>query len=49
MNDLMVAGTLAGVEMGLARAQVPHKIGGVMAALDFLAAAGAAAAKNAAE
>jgi len=51
INDLMIAGTVAGVEMGLARAQVPHKKGGVMAAIDFLAAAGAGAtaAKSAAE
>ncbi len=36
-NDLMLAGTLAGVEMGLALADVPHKRGGVNAAMDFLA------------
>ncbi len=36
-NDLMLAGTLSGVEMGLKRAGVPHKPGGVQAALDFLA------------
>ena len=36
-NDLMLAGTLAGVEMGLARAGVPHERGGVAAALDWLA------------
>jgi alanine-glyoxylate transaminase/serine-glyoxylate transaminase/serine-pyruvate transaminase len=36
-NDLMLAGTLAGVEMGLALAGVPHKKGGVQAALDYLA------------
>jgi alanine-glyoxylate transaminase/serine-glyoxylate transaminase/serine-pyruvate transaminase len=35
-NDLMLAGTLAGVEMGLERADVPHQKGGVQAALDFL-------------
>jgi alanine-glyoxylate transaminase / serine-glyoxylate transaminase / serine-pyruvate transaminase len=35
-NDLMLAGTLAGVEMGLAVAGVPHKPGGVQAAMDFL-------------
>jgi alanine-glyoxylate transaminase/serine-glyoxylate transaminase/serine-pyruvate transaminase len=35
-NDLMLAGTLAGVEMGLALADVPHKKGGVAAALDYL-------------
>ncbi|HXC31551.1 MAG TPA: aminotransferase class V-fold PLP-dependent enzyme [Verrucomicrobiae bacterium] len=37
-NDLMLAGTLCGVEMGLGLAGVPHKEGGVMAALDSLAA-----------
>ena len=35
-NELMLAGTLAGVEMGLERAGVPHAKGGVQAALDFL-------------
>jgi alanine-glyoxylate transaminase/serine-glyoxylate transaminase/serine-pyruvate transaminase len=39
-NDLMLAGTLSGVEMGLAAAGVPFKRGGVTAALDFLATAG---------
>jgi alanine-glyoxylate transaminase/serine-glyoxylate transaminase/serine-pyruvate transaminase len=37
-NDLMLAGTLAGVEMGLALAGIPHKHGGAQAALDYLAA-----------
>ncbi|MDP9146486.1 MAG: aminotransferase class V-fold PLP-dependent enzyme [Acidobacteriota bacterium] len=36
-NDLMLAGTLAGVEMGLRLAGIPHREGGVMAALDSLA------------
>jgi alanine-glyoxylate transaminase / serine-glyoxylate transaminase / serine-pyruvate transaminase len=36
-NDLMLAGTLSGVEMGLRLAEVPHKPGGVMAALNVLA------------
>lgn len=36
-NDLMLAGTLSGVEMGLRLAGVPHRTGGVMAALDSLA------------
>jgi len=35
-NDLMLAGTLSGVEMGLRLAGVPHRDGGVMAALDHL-------------
>jgi alanine-glyoxylate transaminase / serine-glyoxylate transaminase / serine-pyruvate transaminase len=42
-NDLTLAGTLAGVEMGLALAKVPHEPGGVQAALDYLAAAAAGA------
>jgi len=37
LNDLMLAGTLSGVEMGLMAAGVPFTRGGVMAALDFLA------------
>ncbi len=36
-NDLMLAGTLSGVEMGLDLAGVPHRKGGVAAALDYLA------------
>jgi len=36
-NDLSLMGTLAGVEMGLAVAEVPHKRGGVQAAMDYLA------------
>src|SRR5215831_2517120 len=35
-NDLMLCGTLCGVEMGLAAAQVPHRRGGVDAALAYL-------------
>ena len=35
-NDLMLAGTLSGVEMGLAAAGVPFTRGGVTAALEFL-------------
>lgn len=38
-NDLMLCGTLAGVEMGLALAKVPHRKGGVDAAMECLAAA----------
>jgi alanine-glyoxylate transaminase/serine-glyoxylate transaminase/serine-pyruvate transaminase len=37
-NDLMLAGTLSGVEMGLALAGVPHKPGGVQAAMQSLTA-----------
>jgi alanine-glyoxylate transaminase / serine-glyoxylate transaminase / serine-pyruvate transaminase len=36
-NDLMLAGTLSGVEMGLELTKVPFKKGGVQAALEFLA------------
>jgi len=35
-NDLMLAGTLSGVEMGLSRAGVPHRPGGIVAALSSL-------------
>jgi alanine-glyoxylate transaminase / serine-glyoxylate transaminase / serine-pyruvate transaminase len=36
-NDLTVIGTLAGCEMGLALAKVPHKADGVAAAMAYLA------------
>ncbi len=36
MNDLMLAGTLCGVEMGLGLAGVPHQKQGVAAALEYL-------------
>jgi alanine-glyoxylate transaminase/serine-glyoxylate transaminase/serine-pyruvate transaminase len=36
-NDLMLVGTLAGVEMGLKLAGIPHQRGGVTAALGVLA------------
>ena len=35
MNELMLAGTLAGVEMGLALVGVPHRAGGVNAAMSY--------------
>jgi len=38
-NDLMLAGVLSGIEMGLRVAGVPHRDGGVMAALEILAPA----------
>jgi alanine-glyoxylate transaminase / serine-glyoxylate transaminase / serine-pyruvate transaminase len=38
-NDLTLLGTLAGVEMGLECAGVPHRKGGVRAAMDYLQAA----------
>ncbi len=37
LNELTLAGTLAGVEMGLRLARVPHQSGGVDAALEHLA------------
>jgi alanine-glyoxylate transaminase/serine-glyoxylate transaminase/serine-pyruvate transaminase len=35
-NDLMLAGSLSGIEMGLTLAKVPHSKGGVTEALDYL-------------
>jgi alanine-glyoxylate transaminase/serine-glyoxylate transaminase/serine-pyruvate transaminase len=35
-NDLTLMGTLAGVEMGLGLAGVPHRVGGMQAAMTFL-------------
>ncbi|GAB4067658.1 aminotransferase class V-fold PLP-dependent enzyme [Ancylobacter sonchi] len=35
-NDLTILGALSGVEMGLSVAGVPHKKGGVQAAMDYL-------------
>ena len=35
-NDLTLLGALAGVEMGLGIAGVPHRKGGVQAVMDFL-------------
>jgi alanine-glyoxylate transaminase/serine-glyoxylate transaminase/serine-pyruvate transaminase len=48
-NDLTLMGTLAGVEMGLHDAGVPHRQGGVVAAMDVLAGRGAVAEAVAAE
>jgi alanine-glyoxylate transaminase/serine-glyoxylate transaminase/serine-pyruvate transaminase len=36
LNDLMLAGALSGVEMGLDLAGVPHRKGGAAVALEFL-------------
>jgi alanine-glyoxylate transaminase/serine-glyoxylate transaminase/serine-pyruvate transaminase len=47
-NDLMLAGTLAGIEMGLALAAVPHKKGGVLAAFEHLTESARAAPRKAA-
>ncbi|HJQ59495.1 MAG TPA: aminotransferase class V-fold PLP-dependent enzyme [Vineibacter sp.] len=50
-NDLTLVGTLGGVEMGLTLAGVPHRVGGVQAAMDALrtAATSEANARRAAE
>ena len=37
LNDLSLLGTLAGVEMGLGLASIPHRSGGVDAAMTYLA------------
>jgi alanine-glyoxylate transaminase / serine-glyoxylate transaminase / serine-pyruvate transaminase len=47
-NDLMLCGTLAGVEMGLALARVPHRKGGIDAAMAYLAQTPAATMQQAA-
>jgi alanine-glyoxylate transaminase/serine-glyoxylate transaminase/serine-pyruvate transaminase len=36
LNDLMMMGTLSGVEMGLDLGKVPHRGGGVLAAMEVL-------------
>lgn len=46
-NDLALMGTLAGCEMGLGIAGVPHTKGGVQAAMEYLAGAEAAATRAA--
>ena len=45
-NDLMLMGTLAGVEMGLSLAGVPVKKEGVQAAMDYLASSAQAPARK---
>jgi alanine-glyoxylate transaminase/serine-glyoxylate transaminase/serine-pyruvate transaminase len=47
-NDLMLCGTLAGVEMGLELSGVPHRKGGAQEAMDYLASTAAAALQQAA-
>ena len=47
-NDLMLCGTLCGVEMGLALRDVPHRQGGVGEALGYLRQNGAATQRQAA-
>ena len=48
-NDLMLCGTLCGVEMGLELARVPHKKGGADAAMDYLVRGELAQAKSGAK
>jgi alanine-glyoxylate transaminase/serine-glyoxylate transaminase/serine-pyruvate transaminase len=48
-NDLTILGALAGVEMGLGLAGIPHRQGGVQAAMTYLAAAAKASVRAAAE
>jgi alanine-glyoxylate transaminase/serine-glyoxylate transaminase/serine-pyruvate transaminase len=48
-NDLTVLGALTGVEMGLGLARIPHREGGVQAAMTYLAAAAKTPARAAAE
>jgi alanine-glyoxylate transaminase / serine-glyoxylate transaminase / serine-pyruvate transaminase len=48
-NDLTIIAALAGVEMGLALAGVPHRKGGVQAAMDYLTVQGRGEARAAAE
>jgi alanine-glyoxylate transaminase/serine-glyoxylate transaminase/serine-pyruvate transaminase len=35
-NDLMLAGVLAGIEMGLKKNKIPYNSGGLMSAIDYL-------------
>jgi len=49
LNDTMLMGALAATEMTLALARVPHKKGGVQAAMDYLVSAQSGAANQAAE
>jgi alanine-glyoxylate transaminase/serine-glyoxylate transaminase/serine-pyruvate transaminase len=45
-NELMMIGTLAGVEMGLAAGGVPHHPGGVAAAMEWLVSSSASNRKS---
>jgi alanine-glyoxylate transaminase/serine-glyoxylate transaminase/serine-pyruvate transaminase len=49
INDLTLLGALAGTEMALSLAGVPHKKGGVQAAMDYLTEAARSPARAAAE
>ena len=48
-NDTMLMGALAATEMALSLAGIPHKKGGVQAAMDYLVSAHGSSAKQAAE
>ena len=48
-NDLTIIGALAGTEMALSLAGIPHKKGGVQAAMDYMVSAAAKPARAAAE
>jgi alanine-glyoxylate transaminase/serine-glyoxylate transaminase/serine-pyruvate transaminase len=48
-NDLTILGALAGVEMGLSVAGVPHRQGGVQAAINYLTECAASPLRAAAE
>jgi alanine-glyoxylate transaminase/serine-glyoxylate transaminase/serine-pyruvate transaminase len=48
-NDLTILGALAGVEMGLALAGIPHSKGGVQAAMDYFASVAKSTGRLAAE
>jgi alanine-glyoxylate transaminase / serine-glyoxylate transaminase / serine-pyruvate transaminase len=49
INDAMLLGGLAATEMALSLANIPHKKGGVQAAMDYLVSAHGSSAKQAAE
>jgi len=49
INDLTLLGALAGTEMALSLAGVPHKKGGVQAAMDYLTEAARGPVRAAAE
>jgi alanine-glyoxylate transaminase/serine-glyoxylate transaminase/serine-pyruvate transaminase len=49
INDAMMLGGLAATEMALALANIPHKKGGVQAAMDYLVSQHGRATKQAAE
>ena len=49
VNDTMMLGALAATEMALALAGVPHKKGGVQAAMDYIVATQSTGARAAAE